>query len=106
MRRCAVCFAGLLSGAHLQVVVLAALGGLQVEVGEVELDPVSLGDADVPHQPLVVGVRLGEARGAEAAVQPAQLHARRGVEEEGQDAHTAHADTENIGVCSRKKTNV
>lgn len=57
-----------LDAAHLDVVVLTLIGGLQAEVGEVELDAVAMRRGYVPHHELVVGVWLREFRGGEAAI--------------------------------------
>lgn len=54
-------------------------------MAEVELDPVAIWDADVPHDKLVVRVRLGEVGGGEAAVQARHFHTQGEVGEGEQD---------------------
>lgn len=73
---------------YLDVVIFTLVWGFHAEVGEVEFDPVALWDADVPHDVLVVRVRLGEAGGGEAAIQPCHVHTQWDMEEGEQDKCT------------------
>lgn len=56
-------------------------------MAEVELDPVTFRDADVPHGTLVVSVGLGETGGGEAAVQARHVLAQRDAEQREKDKH-------------------
>lgn len=76
---------------YLDVVVFAAVRGLQAEVAEVESDPVASRDTDVPHDALVVRVRQGEVGGGEAAVQARHVHAARDAEQQEQGKRTEAA---------------
>lgn len=60
-------------------------------MAEVESDPVASRDADVPRGALLVGVRLGEVGGGEAAVQARHVHAVRDAEQREQDKRAAAA---------------
>lgn len=59
-------------------------------MAEVEFDPVAIWDTDVPHNVLVVGLRLREVRGGEVAIQPCHFHTQRDMEEREQDKYAAH----------------
>lgn len=47
---------------YLHIIVLTQVGQLQVEVGEVDADGISLGDSNIPDSLLVIGVGIWKVR--------------------------------------------
>lgn len=69
--------------AHLHVVVFTQVGGLQVEMHEVQLDFKSLGHGDVPRHFRVAGIGIGEVWGADLPKHLRQLNGIRHAEQPG-----------------------
>lgn len=86
-------------GSHLDVVVLTQVGRLQVKVAEVEFEVEAVGDADVPAQLRLPGIRLGEVWGRDAAEHPRarqELWVGREAHEEGEEEESERKQQENI----------
>lgn len=64
-------------------------------MAEVEPDPVTFRDADVPRDALVVSVGLGETGGGEAAVHARHVLAQRDTEQREKDKRTTAAVVKN-----------
>lgn len=47
---------------YLHIIIFTQVGQLQVEVGEVDADGISLGDGDIPDSLLVIGVGIWKVR--------------------------------------------